>query len=86
MQSSVFWNITPCNLVKVNRHFEGTYRLHLHSQLVSQATNNMKQLSACCLLPALFFDLLFYPEYEGDVFLRNFASISPNYTAFYPRS
>jgi hypothetical protein len=28
MKSPVFWNITPCSLLKVNRRFGGIYRLH----------------------------------------------------------
>jgi hypothetical protein len=28
MKSSIFWDITPCSPLKVNRHFGGTYRLH----------------------------------------------------------
>jgi hypothetical protein len=39
MKSSVFWDITPCSLVKVSRCFRGTYEyhLHLHDQRVNQA-------------------------------------------------
>jgi hypothetical protein len=29
MKSTVFWDITPCSPLKVNRNFGGTYRLHL---------------------------------------------------------
>jgi hypothetical protein len=29
MKSSIFWDITPCTPLKVNRRFGGTYRLHL---------------------------------------------------------
>jgi hypothetical protein len=29
MKSSVYWDITPCNPVKLNQRFTGTYRLHL---------------------------------------------------------
>jgi hypothetical protein len=31
-KSSVFWDKTPCSPLKVNRHLEGTYRLHLHGR------------------------------------------------------
>jgi hypothetical protein len=31
------WDITPCSPLKVNRHFRGTYRLHLQGRRVSQA-------------------------------------------------
>jgi hypothetical protein len=29
ISSTVFWDITPCNPLKVNGRFGGTYRLHL---------------------------------------------------------
>jgi hypothetical protein len=29
IESSIFWAITPCSLLKVNWHFRGTYHLHL---------------------------------------------------------
>jgi hypothetical protein len=28
MKSTIFWGTTPCSPLKVNRRFEGTYRLH----------------------------------------------------------
>jgi hypothetical protein len=37
MKSSIFWDITMCNLVKVNWHFRGTCSLYLWSWRVSQA-------------------------------------------------
>jgi hypothetical protein len=37
MKSSIFWDITPCNPMKVNRRFEGTCRLHLQDRRISQA-------------------------------------------------
>jgi hypothetical protein len=29
MKSIIFWDMTPCSLLSCNRHFRGTYRLHL---------------------------------------------------------
>jgi hypothetical protein len=29
---SIFWNVTPCSALKVNWHFEGTYRLQAINQ------------------------------------------------------
>jgi hypothetical protein len=29
MESTIFWDITTCSPLKVNRRFGGTYRLHL---------------------------------------------------------
>jgi hypothetical protein len=39
MNSSLFWDMTPCSPVKVNRRFGRTYRLHLEGRRVSQARN-----------------------------------------------
>jgi hypothetical protein len=45
MKSTIFWDITPCSPLKVNRRFGGTC-LHLQGLRISQAR---KQI---CLLPA----------------------------------
>jgi hypothetical protein len=34
-KSSVFWDVTPCGLLKVNQRFGGTCRLHLQSRRIS---------------------------------------------------
>jgi hypothetical protein len=34
MKSVVFWDMTPCSSLKVNRCFGGTYRLHLQSRRI----------------------------------------------------
>jgi phosphatidylserine synthase len=39
MNSSVFWDITPCSPLKVNRRFVGTCRLYLQVRRISQARN-----------------------------------------------
>jgi hypothetical protein len=39
MKSSIFGGITPCNPVKDNRRFGGTYRLHLQARTVSMEGN-----------------------------------------------
>jgi hypothetical protein len=33
MKSTIFWDIMPCSLLKANRHFGGTHRLHLQCQI-----------------------------------------------------
>jgi hypothetical protein len=38
-KSAVFWDITPCSLLKVNRRFVGTYRLHLQGSRTSLSRN-----------------------------------------------
>jgi hypothetical protein len=64
MKSSIFWNITPCNPIKVNRRSRRTYGLHLQGQKVNYARNHHE---AGRFLLGLFFD----PEDGDDLFLRN---------------
>jgi hypothetical protein len=42
MKSTIFWDITPCNPLKVNQRFGGTYHLHLQGRRISQARNQYK--------------------------------------------
>jgi hypothetical protein len=42
MKNSIFWNITPCRLLKVNRCFGVTFRLHLQGRRTSQIRNQHK--------------------------------------------
>jgi hypothetical protein len=44
IQSYIFWNITPCSLLKVNRRFRGTC-LYLQSWQVGQARNQQEDRS-----------------------------------------
>jgi hypothetical protein len=37
LKNSVFWDITSCNPVNVNRHFGGTFLLHRQSRRISYA-------------------------------------------------
>jgi hypothetical protein len=39
MKSPIFWDITPCSPLKVNRRFGGIYRLNFHDRNISQARN-----------------------------------------------
>jgi hypothetical protein len=39
VKSTIFWDITPCSPLKVNRHFGGTYRLLLQGRRISRARN-----------------------------------------------
>jgi hypothetical protein len=55
MKSTVFWDITPCSLLKGDRLFGGRYRLHL--QVLGHAG----------FLLSLFFD----SEVGGGMFLQN---------------
>jgi hypothetical protein len=39
MKSAIFWDITPCSLLKVNRRFGRTCRNHLQGRRISRARN-----------------------------------------------
>jgi hypothetical protein len=62
LNSSIFWNITPCSPLKTNRRFWGTCRLQLQDRRVSQARNQHEAGSK----QSLFFD----PADGGDIFLK----------------
>jgi hypothetical protein len=62
MKSIVFWDITPCSLLKVNRRFGGTYRLHLQGR---------RALLVTCFHAGFLLSLYVNPEDVGDMFLRN---------------
>jgi hypothetical protein len=53
----VFWDITPCSPLKVNRRFGGTYRLHLQG----------RALLATCFHAGFLLGIFFDPEDGDDV-------------------
>jgi hypothetical protein len=61
MKSVIFWDMTPCSPLSVNRLFGGTYRLYL------QGRRNKFSKKSTSKQMASFFD----PEDGGDMFLRN---------------
>jgi hypothetical protein len=64
MKSAIFWDITPCSPLKVNRRFRGTCRLHL------QGRN--RAVLAICFHAGFLLGLFFGSEDKSDTFLRNF--------------
>jgi hypothetical protein len=66
MKSTVFWDITPCSPLKVNRHFGGKYRLHIQDRKISSA------LFATCFHAGLLLGLFYDREDGGYMFLQNF--------------
>jgi hypothetical protein len=64
VNSSIFWDFTPCILVKVNTHFEGTCGHHLQDLRVNQARNQNEAGRSL-------------DEDGGDVFLRNIGVLFP---------
>jgi hypothetical protein len=72
MKSTIFWDITPCNPLKVNRRFGGTYCLHLQGRKISRARNQLEsRLVTYCDAGFLLSLHIFDPEDGGDMFLRN---------------
>jgi hypothetical protein len=51
MKSTVFWDITPCSTLKVNRRFGVTYRLYL------QGTVGFEVLTAVAVKSTIFWDI-----------------------------
>jgi hypothetical protein len=39
MNSTIFWDITPCSLLRVSRRFGRTYRLHVQGRKINRARN-----------------------------------------------
>jgi hypothetical protein len=73
---SVFWDITLCSPLKINRRFGLTCRLHFED----------RRSRAFFIFHADFLlGILFDPEDGGDIFLRNFGRFLMDYTALYPR-
>jgi hypothetical protein len=71
---TLFWNVTPCSLVEVQRRFVGVHYLHL------QGSSKQISLSACLL------SILFYPEDGDSRFIRNVPKCLLEYTTSHPRS
>jgi hypothetical protein len=69
LKSAVFWDMTPCSPLNVNRRFWGTFRLNLQGRRISQARNQAN--SACYLfqtgfLITLFLDLKLEALYSSE--------------------
>jgi hypothetical protein len=46
MKSILFWGVTPCSLLRCNRRFGGTYRLHLQGRRKFQQEPASKQAAS----------------------------------------
>jgi hypothetical protein len=66
MNITIFWDITACGPLRVNRRFGTAYRLHLHGRKISRAA-----VLATCFHAGFLLDIFFDPEDGGDMFLRN---------------
>jgi hypothetical protein len=89
MESSIFWDITPCSRLKAKRRFGGICRLHLQSSRISQTMNQYETaIRWLCLLlfhAAFLLCLFFVPEDGNDTFLWKVCWLSTDYEALYPR-
>jgi hypothetical protein len=67
----IFWNITPCSPLKVNRRFGGIYRLNLRGRIrrLGNQREGRQQAEPC--FDAGFLYGLFDSVNKGDVLLRN---------------
>jgi hypothetical protein len=70
MKFSMYWDITRCSRLKINRRFGRKYL----------------QSSTCYLLHAgLLLDSFFDTENGGDMILRNVSLLPTDYTVMFPR-
>jgi hypothetical protein len=65
MESTVFWVIIPCNLLRVNRRFGGTGRLQLQGRRITRTRYQLESRRQADV------GFSFDPEVGGDMFLRN---------------
>jgi hypothetical protein len=69
LKSTIFWDITPCRPLKVNRCFGGTYRVHRQGRRISRSRNQRESK---------------WQEKPCVLFLRNVSWLSTDYMALYP--
>jgi hypothetical protein len=76
MKCFVYWDITLCSPLKVNRRFGGIYCLHIQGRRINQAKN---QREALCLLPGscrfFLLWLLLDPEDGNNIFYETLGSL-----------
>jgi hypothetical protein len=80
MKCSVFWDMTQCSPLKVNRRFGRTCRLHIQYRR-SKARNQRESRWKA----GFFLHLSFNPEDRSDMFHHNISWLSTGYTASCPR-
>jgi hypothetical protein len=61
MKNIIFRDMTPFSLLSVNRHFGGTYRLHLQGRRNKFSKKTSEQASGFCLPPAFLLKLCLRP-------------------------
>jgi hypothetical protein len=73
LKNSIFWDITPCSVLKVNRLFGGNV---LSIFRIEEQTK---------LHAGFVLGLLLIPGVRGDMLPRSVSWLSADYTALYPR-
>jgi hypothetical protein len=81
MKSFIFWDITPCSLLKVNRRFGGKCHLRLQGRRISQArallaicftlVSGLAYSSTLKMEATCYSETSVDSEDEGDMLLRN---------------
>jgi hypothetical protein len=80
LKSTVLLDIMTCCPLRVNRRFEGTYRLNFKG-----LKNNPHRILLC--LPSAYAGIMLALDLEdvSGMFLRNVRLLSMEYTAVYPK-
>jgi hypothetical protein len=81
----ILWDKTLCSPLKVNWRLGGKYRLHLQGRRINEARKIVKahDLLTTFFRPCFFLGLFLDPNDGSEMFLRNVAWLSTDYTAFY---
>jgi hypothetical protein len=43
MKNAVFWGVAPCRCGRLNRHFGGSYRLHLQGRKIRERRTSVNR-------------------------------------------
>jgi hypothetical protein len=74
MKSSIFWDITPCSPLNVNRHFGGTYRLLTTSFTLVTClaySSTLKMEATCSSETSVDIRLTTWREIPDDITLQS---------------
>jgi hypothetical protein len=58
MKMTAFWDIAPCSLVEVDRHFRGAYCLHHQGDLMIEAVSSFYFKYVLTAAPSCVFMIL----------------------------
>jgi hypothetical protein len=86
LKSTIFWDMTPCSPLKVNRRFGGSYSLHLQFRKINRARNQRESRCQAELGGYKEYYLLGYDAMQSvgsqPTFRRNILPcLSPGFTA-----